>query len=209
MSQHEIFLYRHGNTFGPGDTVVQVGKKSDLPLTEQGESQAHAFAHFLKKTNVSPAHIFSGNLIRQTRSLEIIASYFPMVISQKGIPALDEIDYGLWEGKTAEQIQQQWPVEDLAWKQQAKWPSKIFKGNDQAIIEQISQFLQQLSANKGPKIVVSSNGIIRYFLWFSQKWQPMIDSKTVEQHKVKTGHFCRIVLKDNEIEILDWNIKPS
>lgn len=209
MSQHEIFLYRHGNTFGPGDTVVQVGQKSDLPLTEQGENQAHAFAQFLKKNNVRPAHISSGNLIRQTRSLEIIESYFPEMSSQKGIPALDEIDYGLWEGKTAEQIQQHWPKEDMAWKLEAKWPSQIFKGNVQIVIEQISQLLQQLSTQKGPTVIVSSNGIIRYFLWFSKKWQPMVDSKTVEQHKVKTGHYCRIVLKDNEIEVLDWNIKPS
>ena len=35
-----LILSRHGNTFSPGEKAVWVGRRSDLPLVEEGRRQA-------------------------------------------------------------------------------------------------------------------------------------------------------------------------
>ena len=40
----DILCARHGNTFAPGQRAVFVGAKEDLPLTEEGETQARDLA---------------------------------------------------------------------------------------------------------------------------------------------------------------------
>jgi broad specificity phosphatase PhoE len=44
-------------------------------------------------------------------------------------PALNEIDYGLWEGLSTEQITAKWPAEYEEWNDQAVWPTHIFNGS--------------------------------------------------------------------------------
>lgn len=214
MKSVELYLYRHGNTFEAGDKVVQVGLKSDLPLTSVGKQQAEHFGLYLQKSEILPNRILSGQLERQKRSAHILQTYFPNTELKTNTQALDEIDYGLWEGLTANEITERWEHEAHLWHTQAVWPKEIFKQSLEHHLKLIGDFLtvlykEQLDKNT-PAIIVSSNGIIRLFLYFSDLWKNICASGAMNDYKVGTGNFCKVQLLENNIITVDeWNVNPA
>lgn len=208
-----LFLIRHGNTFEAGQTPTQVGLTSDLPLTEQGRKQARAFAAYLKAEDITPAAIYAGSLKRQTESAQIIAR--DLHIDSKlhlNYPALNEIDYGAWEGLTAEEITHQWPAEYAGWTEQSLWGEGIFGGSLQEHLKDIRSWLHELRHyySSGDVIVgITSNGIIRFFNSFDPlHWKKLTEEKRMEDLKVKTGHYCELLLFKDSLISSRWNIRP-
>lgn len=188
-----LILVRHGNTFEEGQIPLQVGAKTDLPLTEKGRHQAEQMALYLKRQNRSPAAIFAGPLKRQTESAQIIANAFSLPFHCES--ALTEIDYGLWEGLSADELSKRWPQEYAAWNESAKWPENLFGSSSNEHKMKLEQWLQRLRASSpmnGPIIAVTSNGLLRFF----------------KNEKVKTGHFCEIILSLEDYQITSWNRNP-
>jgi 2,3-bisphosphoglycerate-dependent phosphoglycerate mutase len=183
---------RHGNTFEAGETPLQVGARTDLPLTNQGLCQAKQMVKYLASEGISPKVIFAGKLKRQTQSAQVIAEYFGLQFQDA--PALTEIDYGLWEGLSSEEIVSKWPKEYAEWNELAKWQSHIFKGDRDAHLIAIEEWLNALRKDCEGKavIAITSNGLLRFF----------------KNEKVKTGHFCEIHLLETGIQICSWNQSP-
>ena len=184
----QLILVRHGNTFESWQTPIQVGAKIDLPLTQDGRKQAEIMARYLMEKNIQPVAIYCGTLKRQVEFAQILG---PFQIS----PALTEIDYGPWEGLTVEEIKFKWPKEYVDWNESAKWPD-LFIGSKEIYWTKLQDWLEHLKKNhpKGSTLVaVTSNGVMRLF----------------ENHKVKTGHFCKLALFENHFTILNWNQNPG
>jgi probable phosphoglycerate mutase len=179
---------RHGNTFEKGETPIQVGARTDLPLTSFGRGQAEEMALYLAAQGISPKMIYAGILKRQAESAEIIGKKLggPWLFES----ALTEIDYGLWEGLRSEEIGLRWGKEQAEWAL-GKWPQHIFQGNEAHYREKLEHFLKSLK--EGPILAVTSNGILRL----------------LRNEKVQTGHFCELHLKKNGWEIVQWNVKPN
>ena len=90
MSQTLLFA-RHGNTFGPGDKVVWVGRETDLPLVEKGLEQAAAAAEALRRTDLIPDAIYCASLQRTRRFAAIVAeasSVAPVGSKRSTVPPL-------------------------------------------------------------------------------------------------------------------------
>lgn len=189
-----LILMRHGNTFEKDEAPIQVGARTDLPLTSFGKEQAKRVLDHLLKRNIVPSAIYSGNLRRQTESAQIIGNHFKL--KPQKIPALTEIDYGLWEGLTAEKIKTEWPEEYKEWTEDATWPKNIFNSSYSALKKTLDDWLKSLNdAHKETDIVfgATSNGLLRFF----------------KNEKVKTGHFCELDLYPGGLEICTWNESPS
>jgi 2,3-bisphosphoglycerate-dependent phosphoglycerate mutase len=188
-----LILVRHGNTFEQGETPLQVGAKTDLPLTAYGLLQAEAVGKYLSTIGVIPQVIYAGRLKRQTESAQVIAQLFGLSLQKS--PALNEIDYGLWEGLTANEIQKTWPKEYAEWNEEAKWQGHIFQGSDKAHFKQLLDWLEFLKqAHFGKTVLaVTSNGLLRF----------------LKNEKVKTGHFCEVILEEKGYRIVQWNQKPE
>ncbi len=184
---------RHGNTFEEGQTAVQVGARTDLPLTAKGRQQALQMAHYLKSEGILPKRIFAGNLQRQKESAQLIAKELKLEVEI--LSALTEIDYGLWEGLTAREIERKWPKEQAEWSEKLQWPSHIFQGTFENHQTQLHLWLETLKKQYPNETIlgVSSNGLLRFF----------------RNEKVKTGHFCELHLQGNEVLIHRWNQSPS
>lgn len=183
-----IILMRHGNTFEEGQTPIQVGARTDLPLTAFGRAQAEKMAEYLRVNRIVPKAIFAGGLKRQTESASIIGKSFGL--SFQNTPALTEIDYGLWEGLTADAIETGWPREHAEWNIDAKWQTAIFQGTAEEHREHLQKWFEML-CQKYPNdavLGVTSNGLLRFF----------------RNEKVKTGHFCEF----QGMEIIRWNQNP-
>ena len=147
MNQHNPFrlmMLRHGNTFHSHEKAVQVGCKTDLALTDKGIAQAQSFAQFLLSNHLQPIAIYAGSLQRQVQSAKILHEVFNDALLSTHEKALDEIDYGLWEGHTSEAIEAAWPTEYAAWKDHATWPSHIFQGAFEDHLELLKKWLEQI-----------------------------------------------------------------
>lgn len=186
---------RHGNTFESHETAIQIGARTDLPLTSFGLTQAEAMAKYLLTKKITPKAIFSGPLKRQLQSAQIIAKYFylePIIT-----PSLTELDYGVWEGLTPVQISEKWPSEYASWNESSIWPKGLFNTSKTAHETALSSWLESLKKSftqDDTVLAVTSNGLLRFF-------HP--------QEKVKTGHFCTLLNLPNQLIINSWNTLPK
>ncbi len=183
---------RHGNTFEEGQSPIQIGARTDLPLTLFGKGQASQMAAYMRKKRIEVSAIFAGGLKRQIETARAIADPLAMAVEQ--VPVLNEIDYGLWEGLTAEQIVRGWPLQYARWSASAEWQSAIFQGQAQEHVQNLQNWFVELH-RKFPTstlLAVTSGGILRL----------------LHSEKVKTGHFCEIDLGKDPISIASWNQSP-
>lgn len=210
----KLILARHGNTFESGETPVQVGSRSDMPLTAQGKTQAHDLAAWLSEKRIIPAAIYAGTLRRQTEAAKIVAH--ELHLEKKvhlNTRALNEVDYGLWEGLTAEEILAKWPHDYELWNTQAVWAEEVFGGTLQEHLEAIAKWLDLLTKEYKPGdtvVGITSNGIIRFFYSFvKEQWGEFVSGKQMESLKVKTGHFCELELYKDNVKVVGWNLSPK
>lgn len=201
-----LILVRHGNTFESGQTPIQVGARTNLPLTAQGRNQAHIFAKHLDSLGVRPRAIYAGALLRQTESAAIVGKHFHMEHDiHVNEAALTEIDYGLWEGLTSDEIASQWPDEYRHWTAEAKWPAHIFGSSEEAHIKNIKSWLDLLRktySSEDTVVGVTSNGVIRFFYLLQEH------VKATGDLKVKTGNFCELLLFKDSVQVKTWNVTP-
>lgn len=185
-----LIMMRHGNTFEKGQTPLQVGARSDLPLTAFGKAQAEEVLRYLIDAKIVPQAVFAGKLLRQKESAECIARHFGVEVLYA--PALTEIDYGRWEGLSSEAIRAVWPNEYDSWTKEAKWPQNIFNSCYESKREALYEWLKTLANTfeEGDCIfAVSSNGLMRFF----------------KNEKVQTGNICELEYSKNGLKINSWN----
>lgn len=203
-----LILARHGNTFEAGQTPTQVGARTDLPLTAEGRQQAEQLAIYLQSRSLAPAAIYAGPLQRQIEAAQILHRAFACPIHLHEA-ALAEIDYGLWEGLSAEAIAARWPHEYRQWTESALWPQSLFGGaldHHLALIERWIAALRQAHSPNATLVAISSNGLMRLF---HPEWKGIGTARQMETLKVKTGHFCELHLHPDSLSIHSWNVKPS
>lgn len=99
----QLFWIRHGETEWNRFTRFQ-GLR-DVPLSETGVEQAHRAAEYLKNQPFSA--IYSSDLKRARQTAEIIAAKHSLPV--ESFPELRERCCGDWEGKTRQEIGEQYP----------------------------------------------------------------------------------------------------
>ena len=207
-----LYLVRHGNTFEKGEVCTHVGLR-DMELTVEGMEQGRRLGQYFCSKGVRPVKIYCGNLARQRQTAEVIAEELGLGdVVQSSVSALDELDYGPWEGLTTDQITSRWPEQYRDWTEAGIWPQEVIVGCFNAKLSAIEQFVSQLLETHDAEdtvVAVSSNGVLRYFnALLSESWAEISASRRVGELKVSTGAFCEMRLGTNEIEICSWNQKP-
>ncbi len=197
-----ILLARHGNTFAPGDKVVWVGAREDLPLVETGEAQAEALGEALKEAGLTPGRIICGPLKRTRRAAEIVAA----LTGFSGEIAIDdrlrEIDYGNWGGKSNDEIKAEFGAEALAeWDQHHRRPAGADWSPSEADLETNALASMRDAAAQDLTLVITSNGILRYM--YAATTGPEAEAK------VKTGNVCAVAFDGADGQRLFWNEKPD
>ena len=110
-TKRRIILVRHGETDWNKQGRFQ--GQIDIPLNENGKSQALAACEFLKDISLQKA--FSSSLSRPRETAEIILKeHSDVEISLK--ESLVEIGHGKWEGKLESEIKAEWPDLLNTWK---------------------------------------------------------------------------------------------
>lgn len=207
-----LLLARHGNTFAPQDPVVWVGAKNDLPLVDTGRAQAKHLGRVLASSDITLPAIYSAPLRRTLEYAEIIQSLLqnkPEIVTD---PRLTEIDYGLWTGLSNAQIQSKYGSAELElWERKSLWPKNAgWNPSEEVIFQGITALCQELKTKTSPSqspLIVSSNGILRYFLKLNVlEWSKRCEDASF---KVKTGNLCHLVLNEDSAQVKFWNHTPE
>jgi broad specificity phosphatase PhoE len=206
-----LILARHGNTFQPGEQAVWVGRKEDLPLVPEGEAQARLLANALKAAGIRPAAVYCGPLLRTRSFASMIVEDLRLHSVAIEDERLAEIDYGAWGGLTNEQIVQRYGADPLlAWQNESRWPAGAgWQPGENAVIERINSLITHMldrHAAGESILVVSSNGILRYFL----KLMPGMFEQQLRASalKVATGHICLLSYERGQFRLGYWNQDP-
>ena len=155
-----MYFLRHGET-----TSSMSGGYCgvlDLNLTPEGEQMAEDFAQAYQ--NLPWQAIFASTLSRAIATATPLAKALGMGIQQRD--GLREIAYGNWEGKTPEQVNQEYHDEYVKWLADPGWnsPTGGEKGID--IARRSSAVLEEIEQNypSGNVLVVSHKATIRIML---------------------------------------------
>ncbi|WP_115080747.1 histidine phosphatase family protein [Synechococcus sp. N32] len=106
-----LILVRHGET--DWNKAGRFQGQIDIPLNENGRSQAAAARDFLKDIPIDRA--WSSTLSRPTETAQIILEAHPDVPLTQ-IDGLVEIGHGVWEGKLESEIREDWSELLDTWK---------------------------------------------------------------------------------------------
>jgi probable phosphoglycerate mutase len=206
----DLIFARHGNTFGPGDKVVWVGRETDLPLVDRGEEQAREAADALRTAGLAPTSVTSGTLKRTRGFAGIVHAALCPDAPAAQDPRLDEIDYGAWAGLSSEEIAALPGGSAMAeaWQKEDVWPEGAGWRSTQAdILDALRSFLDDVlaSAQDGERrLIVSSNGTLRFVPRLLGIAEPGVS------YQMKTGHLGLIRREaDGRLRLVCWNAKPA
>ncbi|MDH6306434.1 broad specificity phosphatase PhoE [Parabacteroides sp. PF5-5] len=212
--RRKIIIARHGNTFRPGETPTRVGAKTDLPLVE--EHRARSIGIYLKENNLIPDTVYAAPLLRTKQTAELAVQV--MGLQTSVIPLVDfvEIDYGVDENRTEEEVMMRLGAGDIAkgkaiidaWNKEAIVPDG-WHVNPQQIIRTWEDFAAKVASDPAHQTVllVSSNGILRFAPYLTGDFE-----KFTQEHEIKvaTGGVCVFEKEDNEPfwTCTAWDVKP-
>lgn len=202
-----LILARHGNTFETGQTPTWVGARTDLPLTAKGEEQGQVLAAFIAQNYAPVGTIATGPLKRTRRFAEILAEKTGLSFSVD--PRLCEIDYGLWENKSGDEIKALYGEPQFeAWEKDGIWPDGMNWSPDKTLLlETMKNLLDGYHAKLGEDaestaVLMTSNGILRFI------YTLLTGTPPAPEAKVKTGHYCVLSPARTGWDIVSWNQKP-
>jgi probable phosphoglycerate mutase len=208
----DLVVARHGNTFEPGAPVTWVGRNEDLALAVAGRAQAEALGMWLAREHWKPERALVSSLQRTRVFAELAlraASWSDVPVDAD--PRLDEVDYGPWGGLTTAQIEARGDgVALAAWSKEGRWPS-AFREREEDVRARIERLAEELArathesthAASRRVLVVSSNGVMRYFLGLVPG--ELESRRAARTLKVATGRVCRLRHAEDGWRVLAWN----
>lgn len=105
----KFYLLRHGQTRWNIEGKIQ--GKTDIPLNETGMEQAECLAGAMADCRARA--LFSSPLLRARQTAGIVAEKTGLEVTV--LPELKEVDFGLWEGRTWKDIEENYPVDYKNW----------------------------------------------------------------------------------------------
>ncbi len=191
-----IYLVRHGETSWNKQKRYQ--GHSDIALSKQGISKVHGLARGLK--NIKAGDVYCSQLRRTEQTARIL-------IGRRGLTPhpdarLNEMDFGQWEGKTAEEL---FALKDLAFAafSKGRWVKPPGGESLQAVRRRVADFWQDcLKRHPGENVmIVSHAGPIKMILLEALK----LPSKCLFQLHLDTASLTILRRYDRYFQLLSFN----
>ncbi len=148
-----ILAVRHGETAWNRESRIQ--GQLDIPLNALGQAQAQRLGRALAGERLDA--IYSSDLARAWQTAEAIAATTGLPLSAE--PALRERSFGIFQGLSWSEIEQQWPAQSERWRRRE--PDFAAEGGESlqdfyqravATVERLAQ------AHPGQTIVIVAHG---------------------------------------------------
>jgi len=107
-----LILVRHGET--EGQSSIRYYGRTDVPLSELGRTQMRAARDAIVRRwgAVAMSEVFASPLVRAFEGARLIAGQEAPVVT---LDEFLEVDFGLFEGLTADEIRERHPAEYARW----------------------------------------------------------------------------------------------
>lgn len=203
-----LYIARHGNTFDKGDRVRRVGRRTDLPLSASGETQAKRLGDYFQKARLRFDKVFAAPLQRTMQTAHLICMQTQEEHSVVAYDGLTEIDYGVDENQPEETVLER--IGETAmrrWNEEAI-PPEGWQVDPDALRRDWRRFFEELShlADNACVLAVTSNGVARFALDAAD-----ISPKNAPR-KLRTGAYGIVAIKQSasglSAEITEWDSRP-
>jgi probable phosphoglycerate mutase len=156
-----LFMLRHGQTALSRSNMF-CGGRLDPPLTPAGERMADAFAKCFG--DASWTAIYASPLRRALATAAPIARVTGLDVEQRG--GLAEIDYGLWDGKSVDEVDREYHDEYERWTADPAWNPPTGGETAVALAQRVTHVFEGIRAAHadGDVLVVSHKATIRVAL---------------------------------------------
>jgi 2,3-bisphosphoglycerate-dependent phosphoglycerate mutase len=205
----KLIIARHGNTFGPGDTIRRVGARTDLPLVESGRKQAEALGRTLQQCSPTLSSITCGSLTRLQETAALICSQFGNSLTPSIDPRFNELDYGEHDGMPEDEFLQAITTEALKeWNERAI-PLPEWKINREELIDHWKNFSNEMKRGLygDTALIVTSNGMARFAPYLTEDFEAF---RKTHPLKLSTGAYGVFTYSEDHQHwhIEEWNVRP-
>lgn len=155
-----IILVRHG--YVNGIDPPRFRGRQELPLTPLGKRQAKALSRRIA-AEWRPKVIFTSPLGRCVETAHVIGE--PYGLGPEPVPALNDVDYGAWQGMTEDEVHAKWPEAWACWRQTPQL-AEFPRGETMAeLVKRATNALHAiLSRHAGQTIVIVSHDSVSQVL---------------------------------------------
>lgn len=174
----ELLLVRHGET--DGESSIRYHGRNDVPLSEFGRAQMRAVAAALASKRFT--RVFASTLSRATEGARLIAGESTPIVC---IEEFAEVNFGLFEGLTADEISVRYPDEFERWSRAGLDTSYTYPGGESraAFRSRVERGLTRMlqmwdegeASGNGPALVVAHRGVIRTIVRALVGIEPVIE----------------------------------
>ena len=176
-----LFLIRHGDTVDEETKKVYKGR-TDIPLSRTGILRIHGAAAFLSAFTLD--RIYTSTLSRSIDSGRIVAA--SQGIDIEVAPAFDEVDFGVWEGLSFEEIRERYPEDLRLWlKDPAAYPPPEGESFRNAQKRSMGRLKKIIAEHRGQQIaIVAHAGILRIMIF------ALLDMRLLKLFRIGQGYGC-------------------
>jgi len=200
-----LVIVRHGNTFAAGEAPRRIGARTDLPLVPSGHEQARHLGAWFAQQGWRFDHVLCSPLRRTRETAEAIRA------AQAGAPPVEasdllvEIDHGVDEGRTEDEVVARIGAEALAaWDTRAEAP-------DGWTVDRNARITGWRSFLKEPKddtvLLVTSNGAARFALLADPAL--VVQAGHQSSWKLRTGAFGIVQVTGDGARLVTWDQRPD
>lgn len=194
----QLFFIRHGETDNNKASIIQ-GRGIDASINERGRMQAKAICKALEQYDIQKT-VASG-LRRTYETLQPLAEQRNLKIEK--YPELDEIDFGILEGKVFSDIKEQVEQVNEQWKSgNVDYAPENGESPQQTFLRANKRVLQVLESSKEEHIVFMIHGRLTRILlseWLGHGLQNM--------HKIEhqNGAINHLIWQNDKFEAVELN----
>ncbi|XP_022901218.1 6-phosphofructo-2-kinase/fructose-2,6-bisphosphatase 1 isoform X2 [Onthophagus taurus] len=186
ITPRTIYLSRHGES--EQNLMGRIGGDSDL--SQRGRQYATALSNYIKNQNIEGLRVWTSWLKRTIQTVEGVPA------PQERWKALNEIDAGICEEMTYEEIKEKYP-EDFASRDQNKFAYRYPRGESyEDLVARLEPVIMELE-RQGNVLVVSHQAVLRCLLaYFQNKSADELPYLEVPLHTVikltPVAYGCRV-----------------
>lgn len=151
-----LIFIRHGET----DWNVQkkIQGCTDIALNDLGVLQAESLGRQLEKEDFHIVKVYTSKLERARATAEIIGDI--LHVPYETLDGLEEMDLGLWEGKTWKDIPSLYPEEYGKWHQNRRYTKTPEGESYQDVLERVLVALQHIIKQEQDDILIVTHSAI-------------------------------------------------
>jgi len=197
-----LILVRHGETVG--NSSIRYYGRTDIALSDSGRAQMQAtrsiLANDMKLSSFT--QVFVSPLCRAVEGARIIAGDSVGLIE---IEEFREIDFGAFEGLTADEIEERYPTEYARWMRDRLTTEYTYPGGESrgAFLARVRSGVDRMLSLRrdGSTLLVAHRGVIRAITQTLAGAEPVIELGSIQ---ILTAHSNRWT-----IELLDFTAHLS